>query len=54
MALAPTVALAVGKPMSPGGFLVYFQLSGVQREEGINTAEDDIANYYCSLTFLNC
>lgn len=54
MALAHTVCLAGGKSMQPGSLQVYFQLSGVLREEDINIAEDDIANYYCSLTFLNC
>lgn len=36
------------------GPLLYFQLSVVLKEKDINIAEDDIANYYCSLTFLNC
>lgn len=54
MALAPTVYLAGGTSVYPGGPRVYFQLSGVLREDDINIAEDDIANYYCSLTFLNC
>lgn len=54
VALAPSISLAGGEPMQPGGLLVYFQLSRVLREEDMNIAEDDIANYYCSLTFLNC
>lgn len=54
VALAPSVCLAGGEPVQPGGLLVYFQLSRVLREEDMNIAEDDIANYYCSLTFLNC
>lgn len=54
VALAPSVCLAGGEPVQPDGLLVYFQLSRVLREEDMNIAEDDIANYYCSLTFLNC